>query len=59
MLNTITSPYLHGSSITEVWKSLLKEPAKYRGLSPEEFMNPLIGNTAYEPFVNYLRKRYW
>ncbi len=41
LLNKITSPELEGTSITEVWNTLLKKPENYIAIAPKELLDPL------------------
>jgi hypothetical protein len=57
----ITSPSLKpmGKDMSDVWKNLLKDPDKYRVISPDDFLSPLTGEKKAEEFLKYLKTRYW
>jgi hypothetical protein len=42
-----------------VWKTLLKEPEKYRIIAPDELLNPLTNEKNTEELLKYLKLRYW
>lgn len=55
----VTSPDLAGDSMSEAWKNVLLEPARYRVISPEKFLQPgkVCRDTA--AIFSYLERRYW
>ena len=55
----VTSPGLHGDSMSEAWKNVLLDPARYAVISPEAFLAParLCGEIA--EIFTYLERRYW
>ncbi len=55
----VTSPGLTGDSMSEAWKNVLLDPARYQLISPEAFLAParLCGDTA--EIFSYLERRYW
>jgi hypothetical protein len=57
----ITSPSLKpiGKDMSDVWKNLLKDPDKYRVISPDDFLSPLTNEKKAEEFLKYLKTRYW
>jgi len=59
-IQEITSPNLKlkGSSMSDVWKKLLKEPCRYKTLSQEELLNPLKDIKELKLFFDYLKARY-
>jgi hypothetical protein len=59
-IKEITSPNLksEGKDMSDVWKNLLKEPFKYKALSPEELISPLKNNQEIKSFFDYLSLRY-
>ena len=59
LLERVTSPYLKGNNITEAWKSALKNPDKYRVISPKDFLAPCMNKEDSKSFLSYLQKRYW
>ncbi len=59
LLNNITSPYLEGDSISEVWKNILKNPDKYKTISPRELLSSCTGIIDCKSLLSYLEKRYW
>jgi hypothetical protein len=46
------------SNMSDVWKKMLKEPLKYKVISPEELLYPLKGKQGTEFFFDYLKARY-
>lgn len=59
LLQKITSPGLKGENISEAWKSTLKNPDKYRTISPQELLNPCSEIEDSKSLLIYLKKRYW
>jgi hypothetical protein len=59
-IQEIISPNLKhkGSNMSDVWKKLLKDPFKYKILSPEELLSPLKSNQGTKDFFDYLKTRY-
>jgi hypothetical protein len=59
-IQEITSPNLKsvGKEMSIVWKKLLKEPFRYKLLSPEELLLPLYNNQDLKDFFEYLEERY-
>ena len=66
-IQEITSPNLKnmGSTMSEVWKNLLKEPLRYKVISPEELLSPLKNNQNFmkdnqelKDLFAYLERRY-
>jgi hypothetical protein len=57
--NKITSPKLTGKDMSDAWKNLLKEPDRYRVISPDDFLSPLTTEKKAEEFLKYLKTRYW
>jgi len=55
----VTSPRLNGSSMSEAWKSVLKEPKSYKVISPENFIKPASICPDTHSIITYLEKRYW
>jgi hypothetical protein len=59
LLDNVTSPQLHGKGISEAWKGALKEPNRYKVISPEHLLEPLKGLQDASSLLEYLGKRYW
>jgi hypothetical protein len=57
--NKITSPKLAGKDMSDAWTNILKEPNKYKKLSPEELFEPLKNRKDIHALLEYLRERYW
>ncbi|MCP6727515.1 MAG: hypothetical protein KJI69_05905 [Patescibacteria group bacterium] len=57
--NKITSPGLRGSDISEAWKSTLKNPYKYKTLSPMKLIEPCSNLEDTNSIISYLKRRYW
>ena len=57
--NRITSPGLNGDTISEAWKSVLKEPDRYLVKTPEEFLRPICCCCDTQSVIKYLERRYW
>ncbi len=55
----VTSPDLIGETISEAWKSVLREPERYHVISPEEFLLPINGCLDTSAIFTYLNRRYW
>ena len=59
LLSNITSPGLYGNTISESWKSVLKEPDKYMTIAPNDLLSPCFEMVDTQSWLLYLRKRYW
>jgi hypothetical protein len=59
LLNSKTSPNLTGENLGEIWKSCLKDRSKYKIISPEVLLSPVINDSGFAKIYNYLKKRYW
>ncbi len=59
LLNTITSPKFSGKTLSEAWGKVLKEPQKYKTVSPEEFIRPAGECLDTNAVLEYLKVRYW
>jgi len=59
LLNSITSPYLEGDSISEAWKNILKNPNRYKAITPKNLLEPCLNQMDRQPLFSYLEKRYW
>jgi hypothetical protein len=59
-IQEITSPNLksNGRDMSDVWKSFLKEPFRYKVLSQEELLSPLKDEQNLKNFFDYLKTRY-
>jgi hypothetical protein len=59
-IQEITSPNLksEGKDMSIVWKNFLKEPFRYKVLSPEELLYPLKKDKNLTNFFEYLKERY-
>lgn len=59
-IQKITSPNLRskGNTMSDVWKSFLKEPFKYKVISPDKLLSPLKKNHELKGFLGYLQARY-
>lgn len=57
----ITSPNFreHESTMSEAWKSVLRDPDRYEVITPEEFLAPALGCPDTHSITAYLQKRYW
>ena len=55
----VTSPELQGKSMSEAWKNVLLEPARYQVISPEAFLAPARVCKDTAAIVAYLESRYW
>jgi hypothetical protein len=57
----VTSPKLRsrGGNMSEAWKSVLREPGRYKAIPPEEFMKPVFTFPDTQSIRTYLQKRYW
>jgi hypothetical protein len=54
-----TSPNLKGEDMVSAWQSVLKEPLRYKLLSPQEFFEPLKKEKDTQSLLQYLERRYW
>jgi hypothetical protein len=54
-----TSPKLSGDDLSRAWKSVLKEPTRYKGISPKNFINPAKSFPDTDVILTYLDRRYW
>jgi len=59
LLEKITSPGLEGYNISEAWKNILKNPDKYKTISPKELLSPSSEMIDNQSLLSYLEKRYW
>ncbi|MBA7508710.1 hypothetical protein ES705_00642 [subsurface metagenome] len=59
LLNNITSPKLKGKDISEAWKNTLKNPDKYKPITPQELLSPFSEIVDSQSLLSYLEKRYW
>ena len=61
MRERVTSPglRLRGTNMSDVWKSVLRDPARYMTITPEEFLRPACGCPDMHSIAAYLEKRYW
>jgi len=55
----VTSPVLNGDTMSEAWKSVLREPGRYKVISPEKFIEPVALCPDTCSIRTYLEKRYW
>lgn len=55
----VQAPNLLQSGIEEAWRSQLKAPDKYRVITPQRMLKPILFEAKYRNFVNYLNTRYW
>ncbi|MBW1801314.1 MAG: hypothetical protein JRJ85_11375 [Deltaproteobacteria bacterium] len=56
--NRVTSPGLNGINVTEAWRSVLREPERYRVISPENFTKSAFTCPDTLSIRTYLEKRY-
>ena len=61
MMARVTSPGLRsrGDNISDVWKSVLRDPSRYMTITQEEFLRPACGCPDTHSIAAYLEKRYW
>jgi hypothetical protein len=59
LLNNITSAGMEGENISDAWKRVLKDPDKYKHISPKNFLEPCLEIVDSKSFLSYLEKRYW
>ena len=57
--NNITSPNLKGTDIHDAWKSLLKDSANFKAITPENFLEPIVKLIETKTIIAYLKNRYW
>lgn len=50
---------LHGKTLQEAWKILLKCPDKYKAIDPKEFIAPARQISSAATAIKYLEQRYW
>jgi len=55
----VTSPDLVGDTMSEAWQNVLRNPAQYMVLSPEEFLLPIERCLDTSAIFLYLNRRYW
>ncbi len=57
----VTSPGLKsaGSTLESTWKACLKDPSRYRIVSPSNLLGPLQTDSDAAEWLAYLKKRYW
>jgi hypothetical protein len=54
-----TSPNLQGNGLEAPWQNVLKEPSRYKLISPQELFEPLEKERDTQSLLRYLEKRYW
>jgi len=55
---SVTSPQLPGDSMSGAWRSVLKEPARYITVTPNELLAPLWDERDSASLLHYLQERY-
>ena len=55
---SVPSPDLLGKDMSDAWRFVLKEPEKYVGISPSEFLAPVVKNKDCKAYLYYLQQRY-
>ena len=48
---------ISNKNLKDTWQSQLLNPDKYKIISPEDFLQPVVDK--YPELKNYLEKRYW
>lgn len=59
LVERVTSPDLKGETMSEAWKNVLRESARYQLLSPEKLLLPMKDCRDTLALFTYLSKRYW
>ena len=54
-----TSASLPGNDLDSTWRSVLKEPEKYKAVDPQDLLSPVKQFSEAKHIVQYLSKRYW
>jgi len=54
----VHAPDLPDGDMHKAWEMVLKEPQKYRMMTPMDLLRPLNNEKNYEEVLNYLNKRY-
>lgn len=54
----VHAPDLPKGDLHKAWSSVLKEPEKYRTITPYDLLMPLEGDNRYKAIMNYLNRRY-
>jgi hypothetical protein len=54
-----TSSGLEGNTLNEAWQNILKNPNRFRIISPEKLLEPLKNEPGTQTLFNYLSRRYW
>jgi hypothetical protein len=55
----VTSPDLSEVTVSDAWRSVLKAPEHYIGISPASLMAPIATGWDTKSLTTYLRRRYW
>lgn len=55
----VTAPDFIQTGLEEAWKSELKNPEKYRIITPQFLLKPLLFKRKHQAMMKYLNKRYW
>ncbi len=55
----VQAPDLLQTGIEDAWKDQLKEPGKYNVITPQRFLKPILFDSKFRNFINYLNVRYW
>lgn len=55
----VQAPGLIQSGIEDAWKDQLKEPQKYNIITPQKLLKPILFDSKFRNFINYLNTRYW
>lgn len=59
LLERVTSPGLKGSSMSEAWKTVLRNERRYIVVSPQDFISPISLCEDTQSILSYLKNRYW
>lgn len=59
LINRVTSPYLKGCNIHEIWKNALINRGNFLHISPCDLLRPVLNCQDTLSLINYLKVRYW
>jgi hypothetical protein len=58
-LLNVTAPMLKGTSVSEAWAAVLRDPDLYISTTPADFMRPVAAEQDTKALTGYLQRRYW
>lgn len=56
---SLTSPSLRGATVSDAWRTVLKQPEWYIDKTPADLLQPLKVQRDTKALLHYLERRYW